>query len=54
MSMDVFEAIATTPAMRRRDTSKPGERRRRASIPFGHPTGRWAEAKRRPIREITY
>ncbi len=25
-----------------------------AMIPVGHPTGRWGEAKRRPVREITY
>jgi len=25
-----------------------------AMIPVGHPTGRWAEAKRRPVREVTY
>src|SRR3954468_6942625 len=25
-----------------------------ALIPVGYPTGRWAEAKRRPVREVTY
>lgn len=25
-----------------------------AMIPVGHPTGTWREAKRRPVREITY
>lgn len=25
-----------------------------AMIPMGYPTGRWGEAKRRPVREITY
>jgi hypothetical protein len=25
-----------------------------AMIPVGHPTGRWGEAKRRPVREVTY
>jgi nitroreductase len=25
-----------------------------AMIPMGHPTGRWGEAKRRPVREVTY
>ncbi len=25
-----------------------------AMIPVGYPTGRWREAKRRPVREITY
>lgn len=25
-----------------------------AMIPVGHPTGRWGEAQRRPIEEITY
>ena len=25
-----------------------------AMIPVGHPTGRWGEAKRRPVEEVTY
>lgn len=25
-----------------------------AMIPVGHPTGRWGEAKRRPVQEVTY
>ena len=25
-----------------------------AMIPMGHPTGRWAEARRRPVAEVTY
>lgn len=25
-----------------------------AMIPVGHPLGRWAEAKRRPVQEVTY
>jgi nitroreductase len=25
-----------------------------AMIPMGYPTGRWGEAKRRPVREVTY
>jgi nitroreductase len=25
-----------------------------ALIPVGHPTGKWGEAKRRPVREVTY
>ena len=25
-----------------------------AMIPVGYPLGRWAEAKRRPVREVTY
>lgn len=25
-----------------------------AMIPVGYPTGRWGEAKRRPVREVAY
>jgi hypothetical protein len=25
-----------------------------AMIPMGYPTGRWAEAPRRPVAEVTY
>ena len=25
-----------------------------AMIPMGYPTGRWGEAARRPVREVTY
>jgi nitroreductase len=32
----------------------PGDVNTWAMIPVGYPTGRWGEAKRRPVREITY
>jgi nitroreductase len=32
----------------------PGDVNTWAMIPLGYPTGNWGEAKRRPVREITY
>ena len=32
----------------------PDDVRTFAIIPVGHPTGRWGEARRRPVREVTY
>jgi nitroreductase len=32
----------------------PGDVGTWALIPVGHPTGRWGEAARRPVRDVTY